>query len=187
VSRRSRVPLVVLTAIAALLVIFGIGDIQQGPKADPAITTAISGKLPAEVEAAEPTGYRLYDFAIRMGGLNLVVIGLLLAVIALIPYRAGRRWRWNAMWLLPALGAGRSGALCRVRTGAGDAAPAADDLGTDRGRRRGLVAARRPAAVRGRPRRGAVAGPRDGVAPQPRRRQFGRPSPSGSNSARIAR
>jgi hypothetical protein len=101
VSRRSRVPLVVLTAIAALLVIFGIGDIQQGPKADPAITTAISGKLPAEVEAAEPTGYRLYDFAIRMGGLNLVVIGLLLAVIALIPYRAGRRWAWNAMWLLP--------------------------------------------------------------------------------------
>ena len=101
-SGRSRVAMVVLTGIAAILVIFGIGDIQQGPKADPAITTAISGKLPEEVEAAEPTGYRLYDFAIRMGGLNLVIIGLLLAAIALIPYRAGRRWAWNTMWLLPA-------------------------------------------------------------------------------------
>jgi hypothetical protein len=102
VTLRSRVPLVVLVAIAAILVVFGIGDIVQGPKADPGITTAIAGKSADEVQAAEPTGFRLYDFAIWMGGLNLALIGLLLATIALVPYRAGRRWAWNTMWLLPA-------------------------------------------------------------------------------------
>ena len=98
---RSKVATSVLLAIAAILVIFGIGDIQQGPTADPAITTAISGRLPAEVAAAEPTGYRLYDFAIRMGGLNLVLIGLLMTSILAVPYRLGMRWAWATMWLLP--------------------------------------------------------------------------------------
>lgn len=101
-SLRSKVATSILLAIAGILVIFGIGDIQQGPTADPAITTAITGKLPAEVAAAEPTGYRLYDFAIRMGGLNLVLIGLLMTSILAVPYRLGMRWAWTTMWLLPA-------------------------------------------------------------------------------------
>ena len=63
---------------------------------------AVSGLLPADVEAAEPIGYRLYDFATRMGGLNLVFIGLLLTSILAVPYRLGQRWAWATMWLLPA-------------------------------------------------------------------------------------
>jgi hypothetical protein len=102
VSWRSRLPLAVLLAIAAVLVIFGIGDIQQGPQADPGITAAISGQFADEVQAAEPTGFRLYDFAIRMGGVNLVIIGLLLIAILAIPYRAGQRWAWTTLWLVPA-------------------------------------------------------------------------------------
>ena len=82
--------------------IFGIRDILSGPSADRAITIAISGMDPAEVEAAEPIGYRLYDFATRMGGLNLILIGLLLTSILAVPYRAGQRWAWAMMWLLPA-------------------------------------------------------------------------------------
>ena len=100
-TRRSRVPLVVLVAISVVLVLFGVGDILQGPDADPGITRAISGSDPGDVRAAEPTGFRLYDFAIRMGGLNLVVIGLLLTAILVRPYRAGQRWAWTTMWLLP--------------------------------------------------------------------------------------
>ena len=100
-SLRSKVATSIFLAIAGILVVFGIGDMQRGPAADPAITTAISGMAPADVEAAEPIGYRLYDFAIRMGGLNLVMIGLLLASIAAIPYRLGQRWAWNTMWLVP--------------------------------------------------------------------------------------
>ena len=101
-TRRSRVPLVVLVAISVVLVLFGVGDILQGPDADPGITRAISGSDPGDVRAAEPTGFRLYDFAIRMGGLNLVIIGLLLIAILVGPYRADQRWAWTTMWLLPA-------------------------------------------------------------------------------------
>jgi hypothetical protein len=89
-------------AIAGVLVIFGIGDIREGPAADPAITSTIAGQTADEVAAAEPTGFRLYDFAIRMGGFNLAVIGVLLLSILAVPYRAGQRWAWATMWLLPA-------------------------------------------------------------------------------------
>ena len=101
-SRRSKAATSIFLAIAGILVIFGIGDMQNGPLADRAITIAIVGIGPAEVEAAEPIGYRLYDFATRTGGLNLVFIGLLLLSIAAVPYRLGERWAWTTMWLVPA-------------------------------------------------------------------------------------
>ena len=101
-SLRSKISTSILMAIAVIFVIFGIGDIQMGPTADRAITVAVSGLLPTDVESAEPIGYRLYDFATRMGGLNLVLIGLLLTSILAVPYRLGQRWAWATMWLLPA-------------------------------------------------------------------------------------
>jgi hypothetical protein len=73
-----------------------------GVTADPGITIAVSGQTPAEVQATDPTGYRLYDFAIRMGGLNLVLVGLLMSAVLLVPYRARQRWAWAVMWTLPA-------------------------------------------------------------------------------------
>ena len=101
-SLRSKVATSLLLAIAAIFVMFGIGDILIGPPADPAITIAVSGMRPGDVEGAEPIGYRLYDFATRMGGLNLILIGLLLTSIVAVPYRRGQRWAWATMWLLPA-------------------------------------------------------------------------------------
>ena len=101
-SRRSKAATSIFLAIGGILVIFGIGDMQGGPLADPAITIAIAGISPAEVEAAEPIGYRLYDFATRMAGLNLVFMGLLLLSVAAVPYRMGERWAWATMWLVPA-------------------------------------------------------------------------------------
>jgi hypothetical protein len=102
VTRGSRLAIGLLVGIAVILVLFGIGDIQAGPAADPAITTAIGGTSAQAVASTAPVAYRLYDFAIRMGGLNLVFIGLLLASILVGPYRAGLRWAWATMWLLPA-------------------------------------------------------------------------------------
>ena len=43
-----------------------------------------------------------YDFATRTQGAALVVVGVLATAILLIPYRAGRRWAWWAIWSLPA-------------------------------------------------------------------------------------
>jgi hypothetical protein len=92
----------VLAFFAVTLVVFGVGDVLGGVLADRAITLTLSGRSPAEIQAAEPTAYRLYDFVTRSGGANLVLIGILLAVIVAIPYRGGQRWAWWAMWILPA-------------------------------------------------------------------------------------
>lgn len=92
----------VLAFFAVTLVLFGATDLAAGVSADPAITVAIAGRTPAEVEADDPTGYRLYDFAARNLGLGLVVMGTLLTAIVLIPYRAGQRWAWRLVWVLPA-------------------------------------------------------------------------------------
>ena len=92
----------VLAFFAGMLVVFGVGDVLGGVLADPAITVTLSGRSPAEIQAAEPTAYRLYDFVARSGGVNLALIGILLTVIVAIPYRGGQRWAWWAMWILPA-------------------------------------------------------------------------------------
>jgi hypothetical protein len=84
--------------------LFGVTDLLAGVLSDPGITVAISGMSPAEVQAVDPVGYRLFDFATRTLGLSLIVIGLLVTTIALIPYRAGQRWAWAVMWWLPAWG-----------------------------------------------------------------------------------
>ena len=92
----------VLALIAATLVVFGIGDVLLGVMADPAITRTLSGRSPDAVRAAEPTAFRLYDFASRGAGLNLLLLGILLLAIVAIPYRAAERWAWWLAWFLPA-------------------------------------------------------------------------------------
>jgi hypothetical protein len=92
----------VLAIFAVTLVVFGVGDVLGGVLADPAITQTLAGRTAAEISAAEPTAYRLYDFVTRSGGANLVLIGILLSMIVAIPYRGGQRWAWWAMWILPA-------------------------------------------------------------------------------------
>ena len=91
-----------LVAIALVIVLFGIMDMASGLASDPAITTVITGLGVDELLAQDPDGHRLADFATRSLGLNLALLGVLLTIILLIPYRAGRRWAWWTMWLLPA-------------------------------------------------------------------------------------
>ena len=91
-----------LVFVAAVLVVFGIVDMLSGAQADPGISLAIAGASPDEVRSVDPLGYRLFDFATRALGLALVVLGLLLCVVLLGPYRDGRPWAWAAAWLLPA-------------------------------------------------------------------------------------
>ena len=101
-TRRSRVAIGILAFFAVTLIAFGVGDVLAGVSADPGITKAISGMPPAEVQAEDPTGYRLYDFATRTNGLNLAMLGTLMTAIVVVPYRAGQRWAWRVMWTLPA-------------------------------------------------------------------------------------
>ncbi len=92
----------VLFVIAALIFLLGIGDIAGGVAFEPTTPLAISGQSIDQLQAGSPAAYRVIDFGSRHGGINLVLIGLLLAALAWFPYRAGRRWAWFAMWTLPA-------------------------------------------------------------------------------------
>ena len=103
-SRSSRVALGILGFFGVMFLLFGVTDFLGGVLSDPGITIAISGMTPAEVQAEDPVGFRLFDFATRTLGLSLVVLGFLVTGIVAIPYRAGQRWAWLAMWWLPLWG-----------------------------------------------------------------------------------
>ena len=101
-SRASRVSLGILAFYGFTLILFGVTDMLNGVLSDPGITIAISGQTPAEVQAQDPIGYRLFDFATRTLGLALLAMGVLVTSIVLVPYRAGQRWAWAVLWTLPA-------------------------------------------------------------------------------------
>jgi hypothetical protein len=94
------------TAIGLLLALFGLFDIASGAEADPAIAQGLTGQTLAETRADDPVGYRLFDFFTRTQGVLLAAFGVLFAVVAAIPYRAGRRWAWWAGWIFPSWTAG---------------------------------------------------------------------------------
>jgi hypothetical protein len=90
-----------LVAVGVLIALFGVTDIIGGVAADPGITLSLSGMTLAEIQAADPVAYRLYDFAARTNGATLIVMGVLQTLILLVPYRAGHRWAWFTAWILP--------------------------------------------------------------------------------------
>ena len=89
-------------AVAVMLVLFGVSDAAIGAGADPGISLAIVGQDPSTLQATQPDAYRMFDFSARSGGVNLALLGLLILVVVLVPYRRGDRWAWLALWLLPA-------------------------------------------------------------------------------------
>ena len=100
-SRASRVAIGTLAFYGFTLILFGVTDTLNGVLSDPGITVALSGLTSAEVQAQDPIGYRLFDFATRALGLALLAMGVLATSIVLVPYRAGQRWAWAVLWTLP--------------------------------------------------------------------------------------
>src|SRR5688500_16682348 len=95
-----------LLAIAAVLVVFGVIDIASGAEADPAIPLGLSGLTLDELRAESAIGLELFDFMTRLNGWSLILLGGLLAVILLVPFRRGERWAWWTMWAIPAWSSG---------------------------------------------------------------------------------
>jgi hypothetical protein len=90
-----------LVVVAAIIALFGVGDVLGGAGVDPGIALAVSGRSLMELEAESAAAYRMFDFTTRTQGWNLLVIGLLMLVVLHVPYRAGRIWAWWLMWSLP--------------------------------------------------------------------------------------
>jgi hypothetical protein len=91
-----------LVVIATLLVLFGLLDVASGAEADPAIPLALTGLTLAELGAESATGLELFDFMTRVNGWSLILLGGLLLVLLLVPFRRGERWAWWTMWAIPA-------------------------------------------------------------------------------------
>lgn len=101
-SRTSRGSLGILAFYGFTLILFGVTDMLNGVLSDPGITIALTGLTPAEVQAQDPIGYRLFDFTTRALGLALLAMGVLVTSTVLAPYRAGQRWAWAVLWTMPA-------------------------------------------------------------------------------------
>jgi hypothetical protein len=91
-----------LVAVSVLIALFGVGDVLGGVTIDPGITLGLTGLTPAELATQTASGYRAFDFTTRSQGAILAALGVVLTAIMLGPYRDGRRWAWNVMWVLPA-------------------------------------------------------------------------------------
>ena len=91
-----------LAILGAVIALLGIGDLVGGVAFEPTTPLAITGRTVTELQAGSPDAFRLIDFRAREGGISLLIVGLLLALIACRPYRMGQGWSWWAMWALPA-------------------------------------------------------------------------------------
>jgi hypothetical protein len=93
-----------LLAPVVIVILFGVGDVVRGTAADPAILEGLTGLAPAEVEAQSPEAARFIDFQYRIGGGQLLFVGLALAAITVFGFRSWQPWAWFTMWLLPLWG-----------------------------------------------------------------------------------
>src|SRR6266550_3546297 len=87
--------------MSGLIALIGFWPLIYGIREDASVPLGITGMTAAELEATSPQAYRLLDFQARSSGLDLIVIGTLLSVVALKPYRREQPWAWWLMWMLP--------------------------------------------------------------------------------------
>ncbi len=90
-----------LLGLVVVIGLFGIGDILLGLDADPAIPEGVAGMSPEEMRESSPDLARHSDLQVRAGGIQLVVIATLWAVVLIFPFRRGERWAWWTMWTFP--------------------------------------------------------------------------------------
>lgn len=86
-------------------------------------TLGLAGITAAQLEADNAQSFRLIDVQARFGGLDLIVIGLLLSAILVGAFRHNERWSWWAMWLLPLWGVSVFATILRTGVAADQAPP----------------------------------------------------------------
>src|SRR5450759_1438140 len=68
---------------------------------DARVPLRITGLSASELQVESAQGYRLIDFGVRSGGMDLIICGVLLNTVLLVGFRQGLRWAWGAMRSLP--------------------------------------------------------------------------------------
>jgi hypothetical protein len=90
---------------AAVSFVVGLSDLLgRGP--GPYLAQAVTGESSETLSAGSPQAYRLIEAQVQIGGIQLMIIGVLLMAIVLFAFRRNLRWAWWTMWSLPILSAG---------------------------------------------------------------------------------
>ena len=90
-----------LLTMTVLVAVIGLNPIISGINEDASVPLGITGLSASQLQSESAQGYRLIDFGVRSGGLDLIIIGALLTTIILFGFRRSHRWAWWAMWSLP--------------------------------------------------------------------------------------
>jgi hypothetical protein len=90
-----------LLGLVVVIGLVGVSDLARGLDADPAILESVAGLTPDEIRESSSPLAMLADIQVRSGGIYLILVSALWAVITLIPYRRGERWAWWTMWTFP--------------------------------------------------------------------------------------
>ena len=90
-----------LLTMAVLVAVIGLNPVISGINEDASVPLGITGMSASGLQAESAPGYRLIDFEVRSGGLDLIMIGALLSAVLLFGFRQGRAWAWWVMWTLP--------------------------------------------------------------------------------------
>jgi hypothetical protein len=91
-----------LLASAVISFVFGLGDLLAGA---PDNALAVTGQSNADLAAQSPQAYGLIQESVRIGGIQLMAIGIVSAAILLLAFRRNLAWAWWTMWSLPVMSA----------------------------------------------------------------------------------
>jgi len=92
---------IVFIVVAAIFVLFGIGDVIRGMDADPAIAESIAGVSWEAIQSSSPAIASLIDLMVRSQGFTIAILSILSIAITVYAFRLGQRWAWYALWIWP--------------------------------------------------------------------------------------
>ena len=95
----------IFVGLAAVMIAFGLGDIQQGGmtfvSGEAVMFHRLTGTTWDGLRVAHPGAANLADYHVRIGGVWLLMLGGLTLAICVTALRRGERWAWYAMWIWP--------------------------------------------------------------------------------------
>jgi hypothetical protein len=103
-----------LLGMTGLIAVVGLNPVKEGIREDASVPLAFTGMTADQLQSDNPETFRLIDVQARFGGLDLIVIGILLSAILVTAFRRNERWAWWAMWMLPLWGAAVSATILRT-------------------------------------------------------------------------
>ena len=99
-SRAAKVGWGILLVMSALLMLLGINWFMTLPELALDNIAERTSLEPADFMVGETSAFDVITVIARSYGAGYASLGLLALIVSLEGYRKGRRWAWNAMWVL---------------------------------------------------------------------------------------